>query len=111
MSTEQSTEGQEAVAVRIVLPAQLRDLAKVTGDVLVQVTPPVTIAAALDALEAAHPALAGTIRDRGTGARRAMIRIYADGEDYSNAALTTLLPGSVVEGDQPLRLVGSIAGG
>ena len=101
----------ERVPVRIAVPAQLRDLAKVEGQITVDVVPPVTLAAALEALEAAHPTLLGTVRDRATGARRAMVRIYADGEDYSDAAPTTELPAAVVQGRQPLRLVGSIAGG
>jgi sulfur-carrier protein len=111
MSIEVTDGGHGAAAVRIVLPAQLRDLAKVAGEVVVRVAPPVTIAATLDALEHAHPALVGTVRERETGARRPMIRIYADGEDYSNAPTTTALPGPVRDGREPLRLVGSIAGG
>lgn len=111
MSTEMADERQGTVQVRVVLPTQLRDLAKVAGDVEVGVATPATVASTLDALEDAHPALVGTIRDRQTGARRAMIRIYAGGEDYSNAAPTTPLPAPVVEGREPLRLVGSIAGG
>lgn len=97
--------------VRVAMPHQLRTLAKVTGEVVVAVAPPVTLSATLDALEAAHAPLVGTIRDRTTGARRAMIRIYAAGEDYSDAAADTELPGPVVTGREPLRLVGSIAGG
>jgi sulfur-carrier protein len=104
-------EPVEAVAVRVVMPSQLRDLARVRGEVVVEVAPPVTLPAVLDALEAAHPPLAGTIRDRTTGARRPMIRFYADGEDYSDAPATTVLPAGIVEGREPLRLVGSIAGG
>jgi sulfur-carrier protein len=99
------------VRVRVAMPAQLRDLAKVTGEVAVEVPPPVTLAATLDALEAAHPTLTGTIRDRDTGRRRPMIRIYADGEDYSDAPATATLPTPVVTAREPLRLVGSIAGG
>jgi sulfur-carrier protein len=111
MSTEADDGGRDAVAVRVVLPAQLRDLANVAGEVVVRVAAPVTVATTLDALEGAFPALAGTVRDRQTGARRAMIRIYADGEDYSNAPVTTPLPEPVLEGREPVRLVGSIAGG
>jgi molybdopterin synthase sulfur carrier subunit len=77
----------------------------------VAVPPPVTVAAVLDALESAHPVLAGTIRDRGTGRRRAMIRVYADGEDYSDTWSDTTLPDAVIAGREPLRLVGAIAGG
>jgi sulfur-carrier protein len=97
--------------VRIALPHQLRRLARVTGEVTVVVAPPATLGAVLDALEAAHPALVGTVRDRATGARRAMIRIYADSEDLTDAPRTTRLPEPVTTGREPLRLVGAIAGG
>jgi sulfur-carrier protein len=97
--------------VRIALPHQLRRLARVTGEVTVAVRPPATLGATLDTLEAAHPALVGTIRDRTTGTRRAMIRIYADGEDLTDAPRTTPLPEPVTAGREPLRLVGAIAGG
>jgi sulfur-carrier protein len=112
MSVEGATpEPATTVAVRVAMPAQLRDLARVRGEVVVEVAPEVTLAAVLDALEVSHPTLAGTIRDRATGARRPMIRIYADGEDYSDAHPTVALPAAVVEGREPLRLIGSIAGG
>ena len=108
-----STQGVPAgtVPIRIVVPQQLRTLAQVKGEVVVDVAAPVTTAAVIDALERAHPSLAGTIRDRDTGRRRAMIRIYADGEDYSDTWTDTELPRSVVQGREPLRLVGAIAGG
>lgn len=101
----------QSVSVRIVVPQQLRTLAEVSGDVVVEATRPVTLAAVIDALEIAHPKLAGTIRDRDTGRRRAMIRVYADGEDYSDTWTDTELPSSVIDGREPLRLVGAIAGG
>lgn len=97
--------------IRIVVPGHLRTLAQVTGEVVVEVDVPVTVEAVVDALEAAHPALAGTIRERDTGRRRAMIRVYADGEDYSDTWTGTELPRAVLEGREPLRLVGAIAGG
>jgi molybdopterin synthase sulfur carrier subunit len=99
------------VRIRIAVPEQLRTLARVTGDVVVEVAAPFTVDAVVDALEVAHPELAGTIRDRDTGHRRAMIRIYADGQDYSDAWADTELPGPVLAGREPLRLVGAIAGG
>jgi sulfur-carrier protein len=99
------------VAVRVAIPHQLRKLAGVTGEVTVHALAPVTVGATLDALEAAHPPLCGTIRDRETGKRRAMIRIYAAGEDLSDAPRETPLPGRVADGEEPLRLVGAIAGG
>lgn len=99
------------IAVRIAMPHHLRRLARVTGEVVVQPTPPATLGAALGALEDAHPTLRGTIRDRTDGRRRPMIRIYADGEDLSDAPADTELPAAVVAGREPLRLVGAIAGG
>lgn len=99
------------VPIRVAVPGHLRTLAEVPGEVVVEVAPPVTVAAVVDALETDHPALSGTIRDRDTGRRRAMIRTYAAGEDYSDAWTDAVLPISVVEGREPLRLVGSIAGG
>lgn len=96
--------------VRVALPGQLRQLARVEADVAVDVDGPVTVATVLDALEAAYPALQGTVRDRATGRRRPMIRLYAGGEDYSDTPGASLPP-SVVDGLEPLRLVGAIAGG
>jgi hypothetical protein len=112
MSTQEAAAvPTDTVPIRIVVPHQLRTLARVTGEVVVEVAAPVTVGAVIDALEVAHPALAGTIRDRDTGHRRAMIRIYAGGEDYSDAWTDIELPGSVLEGREPLRLVAAIAGG
>jgi sulfur-carrier protein len=102
---------EAAAAVRIAMPHHLRRLAQVSGEVVVQTTAPATLGAALDALEVAHPTLGGTIRDRGTRRRRPMIRIYAAGEDLSDAPADTELPGPVAAGQEPLRLVGAIAGG
>ncbi|HEX6256539.1 MAG TPA: hypothetical protein VFZ70_12100 [Euzebyales bacterium] len=99
------------VPIRVAVPQHLRTLADVSGHVVVAVPTPVTVAAVVDALESAHPALAGTIRDRDTGRRRAMIRVYADGEDYSDTWTGATLPDAVVDGREPLRLVGAIAGG
>jgi sulfur-carrier protein len=103
--------GETARSIRITLPHQLRTLARVTGEVTVEVAPPVTVAAALDALEADYPPLTGTIRDRETGQRRPMVRIYAAGEDLSDAPPSIALPDRVADGREPLRLVGAIAGG
>lgn len=108
---EPAAASADPVPIRVVVPQQLRTLAGVSGEVVVDVTGPVTAGAVVEALEATHPGLAGTVRDPDTGRRRAMIRIYADGEDYSDAWTDTELPGSVVEGREPLRLVGAIAGG
>ena len=97
--------------IRIQLPQQLRSLAGIAGEAGVEVPPPVTLGAVLDALEAAYPTLTGAIRDHGTTRRRAFVRLYADGEDLSDAPAHTTLPPAVVEGRQPLRVVGAIAGG
>lgn len=101
----------DTVRLRIVLPHQLRALARVTGEVAVEVDAPATVRTALDALEAAYPTLVGTIRERDSGHRRALIRIYAAGEDLSNAPVDTPLPAAVTAGREPLQLVGAIAGG
>jgi sulfur-carrier protein len=111
MTAEADPTSNGGVPVRIAMPHQLRQLARVTGEVTVQTAAPVTIGATLDALEAAHPTLRGTVRDRETGRRRAMIRIYAAGEDLTDAPRDTPLPPRVAAGEEPLRLVGAIAGG
>lgn len=97
--------------IRIHLPPQLRALARVDGEVAVDVAEPVTLGGLLDAVEAQYPALVGTIRDRTTGARRPMVRLFADGEDLSHAAPTTPLPAAVALGRRPFLVVGAIAGG
>lgn len=97
--------------VRIVMPHQLRTLAGISGEASVEVVPPVTLRSTIDALEARFPPLTGTVRHRGSGQRRAMIRIYAAGEDYTDAAPDAHLPDAVARGHEPLRLVGAIAGG
>lgn len=111
MSTDRARTTGGTVAIRVVLPHQLRALARVAGEVVVEVSGPVTVGAVVDALEVAHPALAGTIRDRDTGRRRAMIRVYAESEDYSDDWTDRELPPAVAEGREPLRLLGAIAGG
>lgn len=97
--------------VRVVLPAHLRALARLDGgEVRVNAEAP-TIDAVLDALEAAHPALRGTIRDHGTGRRRAFVRFYACEEDLSHAPTDEVLPAAVAEGREPLLVIGAMAGG
>ena len=97
--------------IRVVLPAHLRTLAKVDGIVTLAVTGPVTQASILDALEAAYPALLGTVRDQATRKRRAFIRFFACGEDFSLAPADTPLPARVALGAEPFLIVGAIAGG
>lgn len=111
MSDEQATRPSDGLEVRVAMPHQLRALAGITGEAVVTLAPPATIGGVLDALEAGHPTLRGAIRDRATGRRRPMIRIYADGQDFSDAPRDTQLPSTVACGRAPLRLVGAIAGG
>ena len=97
--------------IRVVLPFHLRTLARVDDEVQLDVPPPVTIRAALDALEARYPALRGTIRDHGTLQRRPFIRFFACKEDLSLDAPETPLPAPILDGTEPLMIVGAMAGG
>ena len=97
--------------IRVVLPAHLRELARVTGEVELEVPVPVTQAALLDALETAYPALRGTIRDRLTQRRRPLIRFFACEEDLSHEEPDQPLPDAVIAGREPFLIVGAIAGG
>jgi len=97
--------------IRVVLPAHLRTLARVDGEVKVAVEGPVTLGAVLDALEASYPMLRGTIRDHVTRERRPFLRFFACEEDFSHESLDTPLPEAVVAGTQPLLVVGAMAGG
>jgi sulfur-carrier protein len=97
--------------IRVVLPQHLRTLAKVDGEVALQVAPPVTLGGVLDALEARYPILRGAIRDHGTLRRRAFVRYFACAEDLSHEPPETPLPEAVVQGDEPFLVIGAIAGG
>ena len=97
--------------IRVVLPAHLRILAKVQGDVWVEAGGQPTIASVLDAIEAQYPVLAGAIRDHGTLQRRPFVRFFVCGEDWSHEPAGTPLPESVVSGKEPLLVIGAIAGG
>jgi sulfur-carrier protein len=97
--------------IRVVLPAHLRALARVGGEVELEVAGEVTQAAVLDALEARFPMLRGTIRDHGTGRRRAFVRFYACERDLSHEPPDAPLPGAVVTGAEPFLVVGAMAGG
>ena len=103
--------------IRVVLPAHLKNLAHVNGEVRLEVagpvegTGPVTQRLVLDALEAQYPMLRGTIRDRHSGERRAFVRFYACEEDLSNESPDTPLPDRVVAGEEPFLVVGAMAGG
>jgi sulfur-carrier protein len=97
--------------IRVVLPYHLRTLARVDGEVTLAVEGQVTQRAVLDVLEARFPTLQGTIRDRDTKKRRAMVRFFACGEDLSNEPLDAPLPDAVVNGAEPYMVVGAMAGG
>jgi sulfur-carrier protein len=97
--------------IRVALPAHLRTLANVDGDVTLDVNGAVTIGAVLDALEAAHPVLRGTIRDQATGRRRAFVRFFACQQDLSHESPDALLPDEVATGAEPFLVVGAMAGG
>ena len=97
--------------VTVALPSHLRTLAAIEGDVTVDVPGQPSIADVLDALEAAHPVLRGTIRDHGTHKRRAFMRYFACEEDLSHEPPDTPLPPEVVAGKDVFRVVTAIAGG
>lgn len=97
--------------IRVILPAHLRTLAAVTGEVHVDVEGDVTQASVLDALEARHPVLRGTIRDRETGRRRPFVRFFVSGEDVSHDPPGQALPPEVESGAEPFCIVGAMAGG
>jgi sulfur-carrier protein len=97
--------------IRVALPFHLRTLARVDGEVSVDVAEPITVGAMLDALEAAYPMLRGTIRDHATKKRRPFIRYFACKEDLSLEPLETRLPEAVIDGKEPFLVVGAMAGG
>jgi sulfur-carrier protein len=97
--------------IRVVLPAHLRTLAQVDGEVQLQVDGPVTPRAVLDSLEARYPVLCGTIRDRRSGKRRAFVRFFACEQDLSHESPDDELPDPVARGDEPYLIVGAMAGG
>jgi molybdopterin synthase sulfur carrier subunit len=97
--------------IRVVLPAHLRTLARIDGEVELEVADPVTQRAVLDALEAAYPVLRGTIRDHGGGPRRAFIRFFACEQDLSHEPPDTPLPETVAVGHEPYLIVAAMAGG
>jgi molybdopterin converting factor small subunit len=97
--------------IRVLLPAPLRNLAQVKGEVELEVQGPVTQRSVLDALEARYPMLRGTIRDHSTQRRRAFIRFYACQEDLSNDSPDQPLPEAVTRGTETFYVVGAIAGG
>jgi len=97
--------------IRVVLPTHLRNLARVDGEVKLEVEGQVTQRSVLDALESSYPMLRGTIRDHVTGQRRPFIRFFACEEDLSHEPPDAPLPDAVAKGAEPFLVVGAIAGG
>jgi hypothetical protein len=97
--------------VRVILPQHLRTLARVQGEVSLDVVGPVTQETVLDALETRYPMLRGTIRDHVTRRRRPFIRFFACEQDLSHDSADAPLPESVARGEEPLLIVGAMAGG
>ncbi|MDH4093058.1 MAG: MoaD/ThiS family protein [Cyclobacteriaceae bacterium] len=98
--------------IRVVLPYHLRNLARVGSEkIQLEVAGTVTVNAVLDALEARYPMLAGTIREHDTKKRRAFVRFFACGEDFTMVAEDKVLPEKISNGEEPFMVVGAIAGG
>jgi len=97
--------------IRVVLPHHLRTLAKVDGELCLDVTVPVTQRAILDALEARYPMLAGTIRDHATQRRRPLVRFFVCNQDISHDLPDRPLPEAIASGAEPFCIIGAIAGG
>jgi len=97
--------------IRVYLPQHLRTLAKVSGDVFVEAPAPATLGGVLDAIEAHHPVLVGTIRDRYSKRRRPFVRYFVCEEDWSHREADALLPEAVARGEEPFLVIGATAGG
>jgi len=97
--------------IRVALPYHLRNLAQVGPEITLDVAPPITLRSVLDALEARYPMLRGTIRDHDTLQRRPFLRFFACQEDLSHDPVDKPLPDAVVQGQEPLLVIGAIAGG
>jgi sulfur-carrier protein len=97
--------------IRLELPPHLRGLARISGEVQLEIQGPATLRSVLDALESRYPMLSGTIRDHVTQTRRPFLRVFACGEDLSHEQPDTPLPDAIASGKEPLLIVGAIAGG
>ena len=97
--------------IRVVMPAHLRTLAGVNGDVELKIDGEVTRRSILDALETAYPMLRGTIRDHVAGERRPLLRFFACGEDVTHESADAPLPSAIASGAEPFYIIGAIAGG
>jgi hypothetical protein len=97
--------------IRVVLPTPLRTLARVQGEVQLEVEGPVTQASVLDALEVSYPMLRGTLRDQATHKRRPFVRFFACQQDLSHEPPDTPLPNAIATGAEPFLIIGAMAGG
>ncbi len=97
--------------IRVEIPYHLRNLARVDGDIALEVAAPVTLRSVLDSLEARYPMLCGTIREHDTFKRRPFLRFFACEEDLSHQSPDAPLPEAVADGREPLLIIGAIAGG
>ena len=109
--TKDAATTKDAARIQVVLPYHLRTLARLSGDVELQIDGQVTQRSILDALEASYPMLRGTIRDHDTGQRRAFLRFFACGEDWTHEPPDAPLPEAVASGKEPFYIIGAIAGG
>lgn len=97
--------------IRVVLPYHLRNLARLEGEAELEVPAPVTLRAVLDALESKYPMLRGAIREHVSKERRPFVRFFAEQQDLSHESVDSPLPKIVADGEEPLLIVGAIAGG
>ena len=97
--------------IRVVLPVHLRTLARIEDEVQLEVSAPVTQRAILDALEVSYPVLRGSVRDQATQKRRALVRFFCCGEDFSHELPDAPLPEAIANGTEPFFIVGAMAGG
>ena len=97
--------------IKAILPAHLKNLAGISGELALELSGPVTQRSVLDAIESAYPMLRGTLRDQATRKRRAYVRFFACGQDMSHEPEDNLLPAAVAEGKEPFLILGAIAGG
>ena len=111
VATSSVAAARDAAMIRVVLPAPLRRLARIDGEVQLRIEGPVTQRAVLDAIETHFPMLRGTTRDHVTKQRRAFVRFFACGQDLSNESPDAPLPDAVVTGAEPYLVIGAMSGG
>ena len=97
--------------IRVEIPYHLRTLSKTSGELKLDIAEPVTVRRVVDAIEERYPVLCGTIRDHVTHERRPFLRFYACEQDFSNASPDEPLPAAVARGEEPLLIIGALAGG